>query len=385
MHDFSTTLSDLQGKGRFRELRKLTKLSNGFVEWEGKTYLNLSSNDYLGIAHNKQLHEEFFATIDRSDLLNDFGLSAASSRLLTGNGSAYTELEQKLAQLFGTESALVFNSGYHANIGILPALSSKDDLILSDKLNHASLIDGTRLCAAKHIRYKHLDYTHLESVLEKQRDSHKRVFIVSESIFSMDGDIADLQKLVELKKKYGCILYIDEAHAFGTRGNKGLGMCEETGTIDSIDIIVGTFGKAAASQGAYAACSEEIRNMLINCMRPFIFTTGLPPVNIKWTNFIVDKISRMHAERKHLATISEHVKNRLTEKGFGSESASNIMPIIYGQDTIAAEKAQNAQDAGFLVFAIRPPTVPEGTARLRLSLSASHTLHDLDAFFQSCF
>jgi len=384
MGSFNTTLNDLQEKGRFRELRDLKKLENGFVEWKGKRFLNLSSNDYLGIAHNTELHQEFFSMIGDSDILNDFGMSSASSRLLTGNGQAYTELEEKLARIFGKEDALVFNSGYHANIGILPALSSKDDLILSDKLNHASLIDGTRLCTAKHIRYRHLDYEHLETVLKKQRNNYQKAFIVSESIFSMDGDIADLKKLIELKEKYNCLLYIDEAHAFGTRGTKGLGMCEETGTTSDIDLIIGTFGKAAASQGAYAICSSEIRNMLINCMRPFIFTTGLPPINIKWTSFIIDKILSMEKERDHLSKLSQWAKIQLAEKDFDSDSESNIMPIIYGENQLAVKKAELAQDAGFLIFAIRPPTVPEGTARLRISLSASNTKEDLQSFFNSC-
>lgn len=379
---FDETLHNLKDQGRFRELKDLKKLEQGFVDWNGKQFLNLSSNDYLGIGCNTDLHKEFFAQIDDASIIDQFGLTSASSRLLTGNAPAYTELEHKLSKLFNRESALIFNSGYHANIGILPALTGKKDLILSDKLNHASIIDGCKLSDAKIIRYKHNDLKHLESILHKQRSNYERVFIVSESIFSMDGNCADLKGLISLKKNYDCLLYIDEAHAFGTRGKKGLGKCEEDGIIAETDIIVGTFGKAAASQGAYAIVDDTIKQMLVNKMRSLIFTTALPPINLTWTSFIIDKIVEMNKERKHLSAISTFIHEKLAEKGFSNPSTSNIIPIIAGEDKKAIAMAEKAQEAGFLAFAIRPPTVPEGTSRLRLSLSANNKHEDLQRFIE---
>ena len=214
--------------------------------------------------------------------------------MLTGNFTVYEELETELAHLFGTEAALVFNSGYHANTGILPAVSDAQTLILADKLVHASLIDGIRLSAAKCIRYRHNDLAQLERLLKEHHSAFRQIIIVTESIFSMDGDQADLPALAELKRRYGnVLLYVDEAHAFGVRGRQGLGCAEESGCTGDIDFLVGTFGKAAASAGAYIVCRKVIREYLVNRMRTLIFTTGLPPVNIAWTLFVVRRLADM--------------------------------------------------------------------------------------------
>lgn len=242
---------------------------------DGKRMLNLSSNDYLGLASDRALREEFLRTLTPDTFLP----TSSSSRLLTGNFTVYEELEAELAHLFGTEAALVFNSGYHANTGILPAVSDAQTLILADKLVHASLIDGIRLSAAKCIRYRHNDLAQLERLLKEHHSAFRQIIIVTESIFSMDGDQADLPALAELKRRYGnVLLYVDEAHAFGVRGRQGLGCAEESGCTGDIDFLVGTFGKAAASAGAYIVCRKVIREYLVNRMRTLIFTTGLPPV-----------------------------------------------------------------------------------------------------------
>lgn len=215
---------------------------------DGKRMLNLSSNDYLGLASDRALREEFLRTLTPDTFLP----TSSSSRLLTGNFTVYEELEAELARLFGKEAALVFNSGYHANTGILPAVSDAQTLILADKLVHASLIDGIRLSAAKCIRYRHNDLAQLERLLKEHHSAFRQIIIVTESIFSMDGDQADLPALAELKRRYGnVLLYVDEAHAFGVRGRQGLGCAEESGCTGDIDFLVGTFGKAAASAGAY--------------------------------------------------------------------------------------------------------------------------------------
>ena len=263
----------------------------------GQRMLNLSSNDYLGLANDVSLREEFLKTMTPETFLP----TSSSSRLLTGNFSDYQALEQQLSTMFGAESALIFNSGYHANTGILPAVSNAQTLILADKLVHASLIDGIRLSSAKCIRYRHNDASQLQRLVSENHNLYAQIIIVTESIFSMDGDKADLRALVRLKKSYSnVLLYVDEAHAFGVRGEKGLGCAEEQDCINDIDFLVGTFGKAIASAGAYIVCRQVIREYLINKMRTFIFTTALPPVNIQWTAWVLQHLSALQYKRTHL-------------------------------------------------------------------------------------
>ena len=299
--------------------------------------LNLSSNDYLGLASRQDLQEEFQAsTQDRF-----YPYSSSSSRLLTGNFSVYTKLEKQIARSFDREAALIFNSGYHANMGILPAVSDAQTLILADKLVHASIIDGIRLSTARCIRFRHNDLVQLERLLEQHHATFRQLIIVTESIFSMDGDQADLTALVHLKKRYSnVLLYVDEAHAFGVRGLRGLGCAEETGCIRDIDFLVGTFGKAAASAGAYIACCRTIREYLVNRMRTLIFTTALPPTSIAWTLFIVRKLAGMQDRREHLARISRTLREALQAKGYGCPSASHIVPLIIGHCAVRRVAAE---------------------------------------------
>lgn len=333
----------------------------------GQQMLNLSSNDYLGLTADLKLREEFLQTLTPENFLP----TSSSSRLLTGNFSIYEELEAELATLFGTEAALVFNSGYHANTGILPAVSDAQTLILADKLVHASLIDGIRLSAAKCIRYRHNDLNQLERLLKEHHASYRQIIVVTESIFSMDGDAADLQALVRLKHLYNnVLLYVDEAHAFGVRGKRGLGCAEEDGCILDIDFLVGTFGKAAASAGAYLVCRKVIREYLVNRMRTLIFTTALPPVNIAWTLFIVRRLPEMQERREHLATISRMLRDALQAKEYVCPSVSHIVPLVVGPSADTVIRAEELQRHGFYALPVRPPTVPEGTSRIRFSLTA---------------
>jgi len=287
---FKEEIQKLKEMNQYRVLRNFSEKSNFHTLCNGKPYVNLSSNDYLGLAFNQSLQEEFYGEMNAENMVNKFGLGSSSSRLLTGNSSLYTELENLIAGEYDAEACLLFNSGYHANIGILPSIMKKGDILFSDKLNHASIIDGIRLSEADSIRYKHLDFDHLEKRLQTNRGNYKKAIIVTESIFSMDGDIADLNKLVALKKKYNCMLYVDEAHAVGTRGYKGLGIAEEQGYLFDIDFLIGTFGKAFASQGAFLVCSSLSKEYLVNKSRSLIFTTALPPINLYWTIFVFQKI-----------------------------------------------------------------------------------------------
>ncbi len=364
-------------KANYRALPNL--IHEGVSVSDGnRQMLNLSSNDYLGLAADISLRSEFLATLTPETFLP----SASSSRLLTGNFTAFTRLEQQLAQLLGTEAALVFNSGYHANTGILPAVCDAQTLVLADKLVHASLIDGIRLSPAKVIRYRHNDYRQLERLLEEHQAQYSQIIIVTESIFSMDGDEADLGELVRLKKKYPhVLLYVDEAHAFGVRGAKGLGCAEESGCIADVDFLVGTFGKALASTGAFIACRRSVREYLVNRMRTFIFTTALPPVNIEWTSFLLERLPGWGDRRAHLQQTSQWLKEKLAGQGYVSTSTSHILPMIIGDSAAALQQAEAMRQHGFYVLAVRPPTVPEGTSRLRFSLTAAIGETDLYTLF----
>ena len=359
-------LQELKESSNLRTLPDLIHEGRDVIA-NGQRMLNLSSNDYLGLATDRTLREEFLKELTADSFLP----TSSSSRLLTGNFTIYEELEQTLAELFGTEAALVFNSGYHANTGILPAVSDAQTLILADKLVHASLIDGIRLSTAKCIRYQHNDLKQLKRLLAENHALYRQVIIVTESIFSMDGDIADLKELVRLKRMYeNVLLYVDEAHAFGARGEQGLGCAEEAGCIREIDFLVGTFGKAAASAGAYIVCQRTIRKYLVNRMRTLIFTTALPPINIAWTLFIVRRLAEFRERRIHLKNISNILREALKEKGYTCPSNSYIVPMIVGKSSDTILKAEELQRHGFYALPVRPPTVPEGTSRIRFSLTA---------------
>lgn len=365
METYKVLLETLERAGNLRSLPLIEPYDKWIIR-DGRKMLNLSSNDYLGLSRDMQLRKEFLTWAMEEYL----PLSSTSSRLLTGNYPAYTELEEALASAYGKESALVFNSGYHANVGILPALADKETLILADKLVHASLIDGIRLSGATYKRFRHQDYEQAEQILQASVRTYKRIILVTESIFSMDGDIADLHRLVRLKQEYpNVLLYVDEAHAIGVRGKTGLGIAEESGTLPDIDLLVGTFGKALASMGAFVACSRLLHDVLVNRMRPLIFSTALPPLQVAWTSYLFQLLPHMEERRKHLQRLSASVAQALQGKG-GEISSSHIIPYIVKDSEDCLRLAEFLQRKGFYCLAIRPPTVPQGTARLRLSITA---------------
>ena len=375
--ELAADMAQLQADGRLRLLREIAHGPGALAEWQGRIYRNFSSNDYMGLAGNPDLRRQFYARYPDAGS-PELAQSSASSRLLTGNTPAYSRLEQTLGELYGNRAAIVFNSGYHANIGILPALAGSGDLILSDKLNHASIIDGLRLASADFRRYQHLDLQHLCDLLAKCRSGYRRVFIVTESVFSMDGDCADLQAIARIKREYDAILVVDEAHAVGVRGPQGTGLAAEQGVMEDVDILVGTFGKALGSTGAYAIMEPEVRQYLVNHMRPLIFTTGLPPVILNWSDFILRKCAAMDAQRRRLMDLSRMLRGRFRDRGLKTGGDSQIVPLVVGADQAACDLAQHYLDHGILVFAIRPPTVPRGTARLRFSLSAALSDDDVN-------
>lgn len=364
-------LREIEHQGQLRHLVAVSHHDCGEIEIDGRRYLNLAGNDYLGLAANQELAARFYGEQHSGNLLECYGLGSTASRLMTGNTRPYTQLEEQLRTLYSTEAALVFNSGYHLNIGILPALSGKQDLILADKLCHASLIDGMRLSLAKVVRYPHLDYAVIERILARDRDRYRQVYIVTESIFSMDGDSADLIELVRIKDRWRATLYVDEAHGVGIRGATGCGLAEEQGVRNGIEILTGTFGKAFGGQGAFVVGTQVLIDYLLNTARSQIFTTGLPPVSVHWLCTVLQQIPQMQAQRAKVADLAERLRRALRAAGLQTHGSSNIVPVVIGDASRAVTAAERICAAGYWVKAVRPPTVPAGTSRLRLSLNAA--------------
>lgn len=372
---YAEQLEQLKQQGNFRQFTS-NQQQGRWITIQDRTMLNLASNDYLGLAADLTLREEFLGTLKIERAL----FSSSSSRLLTGNFAEYEQFENSLSKAFG-RAALLFNSGYHMNIGILPALADSKTVILADKLVHASMIDGIRLSTAQYVRYRHNDLQHLEQLLQKyhQDEQIERIIVVTESIFSMDGDETDLAALAQLKQRYvKTMLYVDEAHAIGVRGEQGLGCAEQYGVLDQIDFLVGTFGKAIASVGGYIICDSIIRDYLINKMRPLIFSTALPPISMAWSDFMFHKVLGMQPQRQHLAEMSQYLQQAVVAKGFSSPSSSHIIPIIVGESQAAIEKARYVQQQGFYAMPVRPPTVPQNSSRLRISLTSLVQKNELE-------
>lgn len=377
---FAQQLDVLKQNGNLRQFSANVQQGR-FIHIHERQMLNLASNDYLGLASDLQLREQFF---DETPV-KQRAMSSSSSRLLTGNFPEFEQLEASLSQAFAGRAALLFNSGYHMNIGILPALVDAKTLILADKLVHASMIDGMRLSSAKFLRYRHNDLAHLNALLQKHHadESIERIIVVTESIFSMDGDETDLATLVQLKQQFSKVmLYVDEAHAIGVRGERGLGCAEQYAVIEQIDLLVGTFGKALASVGGYLICHPIIRDYLINTMRPLIFSTAQAPICMAWTNFIFQHTQPLKQSRTDLTALSQRLQQGVRAKGFDCPSSSHIVPVIIGDSAKTVAKAQALQNAGFYIMPVRPPTVPQQSARLRVSLTAHIQATEIDQLLQ---
>lgn len=363
MQRIEKELQILNGNSQNRKIPLINKKINNLVVIDNKEYINFASNDYLSISTNNSLREEFLCN-------NKSFLSSASARLLSGTSIEYNELETTLTKLFQKEKCLIFNTGYQCNLGIISALCQKGDVVFSDKLNHASIIDGMKLSEGEFIRYKHLDYTHLESLLKKKRSDYNRAIIITESIFSMDGDIADIDRLISLKNKYNCLLMVDEAHAFCAYKEALTGLTYNK----DVDIITATFGKALGSFGAFCVSNSLIIDYLINKSRSFIFSTSIPPINIAWSNWLLtEKKEFIEEQRDKLLKISEYAHQVLKTK-----SKTHIIPVIIGSNSDTLKVAEKLKAEGFYIPAIRPPTVPEGTSRLRLSLTSNINKEDID-------
>lgn len=338
-------------------------------------YVNLSSNDYLGLASDLNLAFEFLSDVlhkDNNNKLNaDIRMSSSGSPLLTGAHLSYVDAENAMEELFN-KKALFFNSGFSANSGVISALATENILIIADKLAHASIIDGMMTAKGKCLRYAHNDYEHLEKLLNVHADKYDSVIIVTEAVFSMDGDSCDLKKLVELKHKFHNVyLYVDEAHSFCLYSDNGAGLCHLNQVTDEIDFILTTFGKGLGSQGACILCNETARDYLINTSRSLIFSTALSPLAFAHANFMVKYMQKRNDLRERLHSISSYIHNTLNESGYENVSQSQIIPVLTYENEKAVKACAFFKEHGFYAMPIRHPTVPKGKARLRLSLTAS--------------
>ncbi|EEO23412.1 MULTISPECIES: aminotransferase class I/II-fold pyridoxal phosphate-dependent enzyme [Helicobacter] len=339
-----------------------------YIIKDNKRLLNLSSNDYLGIATDRELREEFFDTIDKESLL----LGGTSSRSLSGNYRIFTQLEDYIAAQFSNKSCLLFNSGYHLNISCMQALSEFSNvLFVVDKFVHASIIDGLRLGGKRFMRYTHNDMQSLASILEKTHNQYESIIIVSEGLFSMDGDLAQLDSLCAFKQQYSNVmLYLDEAHSVGVFGENGLGLAS-LGYENSIDFLVYTFGKAIGSFGACMICSTHLKDFFINKARGFIYSTAIAPINVAWNLFVFQKLKSMQNRRKHLLNLSELLRKECAKYNIRLMGEAQILSLIAHTNENALLLADKLSHKGFFAPAIKTPSVPPNTARLRISLTSN--------------
>ena len=339
-----------------------------YIIKDNKRMLNLSSNDYLGIAADIELREKFFDTIDKESLL----LGSTSSRSLSGNYRIFTQLEDYIAAQFSNKSCLLFNSGYHLNISCMQALSEFSNvLFVIDKFVHASIIDGLRLGGKRFMRYAHNDMQSLASILEKTHNQYESIIIVSEGLFSMDGDLAQLDSLCAFKQQYSNVmLYLDEAHSVGVFGENGLGLAS-LGYDNSIDFLVYTFGKAIGSFGACMICSPHLKDFFINKARGFIYSTAIAPINVAWNLFVFKKLKSMQNRRKHLLNLSELLRKECAKYNINLMGEAQILSLIAHTNENALLLADKLSHKGFFAPAIKTPSVPPNTARLKISLTSN--------------
>ncbi|HEX2180105.1 MAG TPA: 8-amino-7-oxononanoate synthase [Actinomycetota bacterium] len=372
----SSKLDRLERDGLMRRLRPGDRTGPRTVARDGRELVNFSSNDYLGLSQ----HPGVLAAAER-DLQK--GTGATASRLMAGTDHDYTALENAVAFFKGTEAALVFGSGYLANVGTIPALVGRHDAVFSDRLNHASIVDGIRLSGAQMFRYRHNDVAELQQMLDECRDA-KRKLIVTETLFGMDGDLAPLERIVELKERYGAALMVDEAHAVGVLGPQGRGLAHAAGVADRVDLHMGTFSKAVGLYGGYVAARESWIRYLVNAARSFVYTTALPPSVVGGISAALEFVLAADYERERIAELSGRFRQGL--EGLGLDrggSVSQIQPVMFGGAAEVVDLGRRLEKRGVLAVPIRPPTVPQGGARLRFSICASHTEQDIDLALSS--
>lgn len=369
---FRRELQVIEEQGLTRKLRLFSTGNESEVVMNGKKFLLFSSNNYLGLATDSRLKKKATESISK------YGTGAGGSRLTTGNFDIHEQLESEIADFKKTEAAIVFSSGYLANVGVISSVMKAGDTIFSDAWNHASIIDGCRLSKAKTIVYEHADMVDLERKLRQSHGDGMK-FIVTDGVFSMDGDIAPLPKIVELAKEYKAYIMIDDAHATGVLGNDGCGTADYFGLKDEIDFTVGTLSKAIGAEGGFVSTSSIAKNYLLNNARSFIFQTALSPSAIEAAREGISIIQNEPERRKQLLKNARYLRLKLEESGFVmKEGETPIISLIIGSSHEAMQFSAKLLDEGVFIPAIRPPTVPKGSSRLRITVMATHTIEQLD-------
>ncbi len=369
---FQTALTTLADRSLLRHLRSLGSATGPTVRCEGRQIILLSSNNYLGLATHSDLIEAAVRATEQ------YGVGSGASRLVSGTLPPHDQLERALADFHGTESALLFGAGYLANLGIIPSLIEQGGLILADRLCHASMIDGCKLSRADFRVFHHRDITHVESLL-KRRASTRPTLIVTEGVFSMDGDLASLPELADLAERYDAILYVDDAHGTGVMGRTGRGTLEHFDLAQRIPFHIGTLSKALGGHGAYVVGSKALTDYLVNKARPFIFTTAPAPATAAAASAALAVIQREPERRARLWSNRQRLVHGLHTLGFRTtQTESPIVPILVGDAAVASTFAEQLLVHGVYAPAIRPPTVPEGTSRIRLTVTSEHTSDQID-------
>jgi 8-amino-7-oxononanoate synthase len=347
-------------------------LPGGRVRVAGRILLNLSSNDYLGLSQEPRIIAAAREAAAR------WGVGAGASRLVVGHLALHEEVEARLAAFKGTEAAVIFSTGYMANLGVISALMGPSDTVLCDKLNHASIYDGIRLSGANLVRFPHRDMNRLEALLQKANPGRR--LIVTDSVFSVDGDLAPLQEMVELKDRYGAMLMVDEAHATGVLGPQGAGLAAALDLTHRVEVHMGTSSKALGSLGGYVAGDRRLIDYLYNRARSFIYSTAMPPPVLGAIAGALDIILMKPERRTYLLEQAEEFRRVLTQGGFDTlGSETQIVPVLVGENARTLEMSARLRERGLMAVALRPPTVPPGRARVRFSLSAAHSREDLAA------
>ena len=364
----------IHDKKLFRLLTELETGQSPEVTISGKRYVLLGSNSYLGLSVDPKVVESAKLALEK------YGTGSGGSRLVSGSSDLHRMLEEKIAQFKNTEASILFSSGYLANVGTISALVGSDDIIYSDELNHASIIDGTRLSRAKVRIYKHLDLNNLQALLDSDKNKTCKKLILTDTVFSMDGDLVPLPELVEISEQYGCMLMIDEAHATGVLGKRGSGATEHFGVEDRVPVVMGTLSKAVGSLGGYIAGSQELIDFIRNRVRSYIFDTSLPPASLAASITAIDIIENEPERREHLWKMVEQFKTGIEDTGLKVlPSHSAIIPILIGDAEPALNFAKMLRDNGVFTPAVRPPSVPHGMCRIRATLMAQHTQEHIDA------
>ncbi len=369
---FKSELLKIEENGLERNIRNIEKSEGKYIYINGKKYIDFSSNNYLGLRDDERVKEGAIEAVKK------YGAGSGASRIVTGTAEIYRTLEDKLAEFKNKERALLFNSGYDANVALFSSIFDSKDVVFADRLVHASIIDGIKLGGAKMIRFKHNDIEELEEKIEKYGHLYKKIGVVTESVFSMDGDIGKLSEIAKLKEKYGFIYIVDEAHATGIFGRRGSGIVEEKNIENSVDIVMGTLGKALGSYGAYACVDRDTARYLTNRARPFIFSTALPPSAVGAAIKAVEIVEKESELREKLKSNYRYMHEKIEMSGFKNISSTQIIPVIIGENRKTMEIQKKLEEAGVIAAGIRPPTVPEGSARLRITVNALHTKEEID-------